>query len=235
MTSDDVDVFDAPANLVDSTPLPSRLLDEAVWSPMAYTGLLHFLLDGGMTGLSAPAQVVYLHLVREAFGRRRNPVAMTLDRLRARTGLSRSTIHQALQRLTHPDVDIVNVVHPGGGKRAGLYEIRPCSYQAAEGKNITGRRSRRRAKSTNALDSRSIENLLAHLSVEDRADLQIVYDSLQGHERRAIEQEVRDRFHDIGQNPDKTTFQQGLLFYLLKQRMFGRLRSKYPTLSTPAQ
>ncbi|MBK8380012.1 MAG: helix-turn-helix domain-containing protein [Nitrospira sp.] len=73
-----------------------------------------------MTALSAPTQLVYLQLVREAFGRRRNPVAMTLDRMQARTGLSRSTIHQALQRLAHPDVDIVNVVHPGGKTRRSL-------------------------------------------------------------------------------------------------------------------
>ena len=96
----------------ESAPLPATLLSESVWSPLAYTGLLHFLLDGGMTALSAPTQLVYLQLVREAFGRRRNAVAMTLDRMQARTGLSRSTIHQALQRLAHPDVDIVNVVHP---------------------------------------------------------------------------------------------------------------------------
>ncbi|MBK8380013.1 MAG: hypothetical protein IPL14_19480 [Nitrospira sp.] len=77
--------------------------------------------------------------------------------------------------------------------------------------------------------------MLAHLSEEDRADLQIVYESLQASERKSLEEEVRARFHDIGQNPDKTTFQQGLLFYLLKQRMYGRLRSKYPTLSSPSQ
>ena len=219
----------------ESAPLPAPLLSESVWSPLAYTGLLHFLLDGGMTALSAPTQLVYLQLVREAFGRRRNPVAMTLDRMQARTGLSRSTIHQALQRLAHPEVDIVNVVHPGGGKRAGLYELRPCSYQKLVRQQAKPLRTRRRPKLLDASDVRSIENLLAHLSEEDRADLQIVYESLQASERKSLEEEVRARFHDIGQNPDKTTFQQGLLFYLLKQRMYGRLRSKYPTLSSPSQ
>ena len=216
----------------ESAPFSSALLSESVWSPLAYTGLLHFLLDGGMTALSAPTQVVYLQLVREAFGRRRNPVAMTLDRLQARTGLSRSTIHQALHRLADPDVDIVNVVHPGGGKHPGLYEIHPCSYQKVLGLSAKRVPVRRRSK-TAPPDGRSIENLLAQLSAEDRADLQVVYESLQAHERKMIEEEVRAGFHDIGQNPDKTTFQQGLLFYLLKQRMYGRLRSKYPTLSSP--
>ena len=107
---------------------------------------------------------------------------MTLDRMQARTGLSRSTIHQALQRLAHPDVDIVNVVHPGGGN-APVCTSSDHALSKLARQQAKPLRTRRRPKLLDASDVRSIENLLAHLSEEDRADLQIVYESLQASER----------------------------------------------------
>ena len=97
-----------------SDPLPRTLLEDAVWSPLAYTGILHALLDGGMSALSPPAQILYLQLVREAIGRRRHVVRISLEELRTKTGLSRSTLHAALKQLASPALDVVNIVPFGG-------------------------------------------------------------------------------------------------------------------------
>jgi hypothetical protein len=206
---------------VDSQPISQTRLEAADWSPLEYTGVLHFLLDGGMTGLPAPAQVLYLQLVREALGRRRNPVRMTLDQLREKTGLSRSTIHDALRLLAGPDIDIVNVVSRGGPKLPGLYQVRLCSYRKTA---IGVQRTRRRVLSVPG----SIECRLAALTKEDRDDLEVLYHGLPGAERKNLEAEVREKFADIGQDPDAKTFRQAVLFYLMKRDMYQRMKKNYP-------
>ena len=210
---------DAPTAPV-SPPLPRALLEDAVWSPLAYTGILHVLLDGGMTALAPPAQLLYLQFVREAIGRRRNVVRISLEELRTKTGMSRSTIHAALRRLASPDVDVVNVVHPGGAKVPGSYEVRLYSYQK---RGQAMRRARRVRPPTG-----SIEHRLAELRDSDRADVETVYHGLPLHERQALEAEVREKYQDIGQHPSPLEFRQGVLFYLMKRKMYHRLVKTYP-------
>lgn len=206
---------------IDSEPISAQRLADADWSPIAYTGLLHFLLDGGMTALPAPAQILYLHLVREAYGRRRHPVRITLDQLHDRTGLSRSTIFDALRKLASPEVDLLNVVSPGGPKVPGLYEVRLASYRKS---GVTVRRARRRRLPVTG----SIETRLAELRPEDRADLQVLYDGLSKADRDALESDVRDKFEEIGYLPDSQTLRQGVLFALLRRDMYHRIRKTYP-------
>lgn len=211
---------DGPSG-IDSHPISQTRIEATDWSPLEYTGILHFLLDGGMTALPAPAQVLYLQLVREALGRRRNPVRMTLDQFRDKTGLSRSTLYDALRLLSSPAVDLVNVVSAGGPKVPGRYQVRVSSYRKT---GTTVQRARRRLRTSPG----SIESRLAALKKEDRVDLEVLYHGLPGPERRQLEAEVREKFEEIGQDPDPTTFRQAVLFYLMKRDMYQRMRKHYP-------
>ena len=69
---------------------------------------------------------------------------------------------------------------------------------------------------------------VAALKNEDREDLEVLYHGLPGSDRRQLEAEVREKFEEIGQDPDPTTFRQAVLFYLMKRHMYQRMRKNYP-------
>lgn len=212
---------------VRSAPLDPEQIRLACESPLAYLAILHRYLDGGLSGLGAPAQRVFLQLVKESLSRGRRTVRITVRQLAAKTGLSKDTISVALRHLVSPEVDLVNTVSPGSAHAPAQYEIRWSTYEKVEGSAPPVRR-RLRAKTIHG----SIENRLAELSPEDRSKLEISYLGLQPHERREMEERVLTRLQELGITVDTPTFQQLVLFEVMRSTMYHHIQRHYPTAFT---
>jgi len=68
MASIRLDDFSGPTEPV-TLPISSDLLRAACDSPLDYIGVIHQYLDGGLTGLSAAEQRLFLQFVRESLAR----------------------------------------------------------------------------------------------------------------------------------------------------------------------
>lgn len=209
---------------IESHPLPAELVREAMDSPIHYIGVIHRYLDGGLSGLGAPAQRVFLQLVRLSLARGLKPIRITVRQLAEKTGLSKDTISVALRHLASPEVDLVNVVSHGGPHIPGHYEVRWFTYE----KRLTSPAPiRRRLRSTGIQGS--IESRIADLHPDDKAKVEQVYVSLQPHERRPLEDQVSLKLQDLGIMVDKKTFHQFVLHEVMKTMMPHHIRSHYPT------
>jgi hypothetical protein len=186
------------------------MLTAAFNSPIHYVAVLHQLLDGGMTGLGTPAQRVYLQLVRESLARQRPTVRMTHDRLRALTGMSRPAIQNALKCLTSPDVDLVNIVSPGGPKIPACYEPRLFRYV----KLSSGLRRKVRVRAVGSQGSN--ESILLQLKPDDQALLEQAYNTLDPALRRGYESEVKQTMRDCGWKPDAKVLRQTVLIRIMR-------------------
>jgi hypothetical protein len=73
---------------------------------------------------------------------------------------------------------------------------------------------------------------LAELSPEDRAKLEVSYMGLQPHERREMEERVLTRLQELGITVDPKTFQQLVLFEVMRSTMYHHIQRHYPTTFT---
>ena len=214
-----------------ATPIAEALIEAAFHYPLDYIAVFHQLLDGGLTGLSAAEQLVYLHLVRETLAKNRDHVRISVRRLQDKTGLSKDTVSLALRHLASPAVDLINVVSSGAPQAPARYQVRWYRYQRPF-QTGTPKRVRVRVRH----EQFSIESRLHELTVEDRDFLEKSYTSLQLHERRRIEDLVRAKMADLGiVSVNPRTFQQLVLFEVLRQTMYHRIKRNevYHKLSPP--
>lgn len=213
--------------LARSEPLDPDQIQQACESPLAYLAILHRYLDGGLSALGASAQRVFLQLLKESLSRGRKTVRITVRQLAAKTGLSKDTISVAIRHLTSPEVDLVNLVSSGGAHVPAQYEVRWSTYEKAAGSSQPIRR-RLRAETIHG----SIEHRLAELSPEDRNKLEVSYLALQPHERQEIEERVLSRLQELGITVDTRTFQQLVLFEVMRSTMYHHIKRHYPTAFT---
>jgi len=214
--------YDHPTQ-TESQPIAEADLREACDSPLHYLAILHRYLDGGLSGLGAPAQRVFLQFVKESLARGRRVVRITIRQLVDKTGLSKETISAAIRHLSSPEVDLLNIVSRGGAHAPGQYEVRWYTYE----RGVAAKSPVRRIAKPKSLEG-SIENRLQELTSEDREKLKHMYTSLQPKERKEVHEQVTSRLQDLGVIVDKHSFFQMVMFEVLRTRMYHHIKKHYP-------
>jgi hypothetical protein len=164
--------------------------------------------------------------VRETLARGRDQVKITVRSLVEKTGLSKDTIMKALRHLSSPEVDLVNVVNPGGAHTPGHYQVRWFRYR----KPLIGsqpQRSRLRIVST---VNDSIENRLTSLTPEDRKSVERSYTALSIKDRQSLEHSVTESLRYMGIVVSQETFHQFVLFETMRKTMYHHINKHYPTM-----
>lgn len=222
MTSIEIDDFNGPTEPV-SRMVPIELVRAACDSPLDYIAVLHRYLDGGLTGLSAAEQRLFLQLVRETLARGGDRVRITVRSLSEKTGFSKDTVMRAIKRLSSPEVDLVNVVSSGGPHSPAHYQIRWYTFRIPlqEG-------GRQRSKLQVSASPSSIESRLAELKPKDREKLEFHYQSLSKEELKGIHDRIHLKCRDLGVSLSKKEIQQCVLLEVLREKMFQYIRFTYP-------
>lgn len=215
-------MLDAPPSVI-TEPIADEDLRAACETPLAYLAILHRYLDGGLTALGAPAQLIFLQLIKETLARGRRTVRMTIRTLVERTGLSKETVTAALRTLSSPEVDLITVVSRGGAHMPAQYEVRWYTYRKAVSGSAPARTRLRIAGRTG-----SIENRLQDLSPEDREKLHLCYTSLSPQERQELEERVIGRLQDLGLTVERRLFHQLVLFEVMRTCMYHHIKKHYP-------
>lgn len=209
-----------------SEPMSTDEIRAACESPIQYIAVLHQYLDGGLSGLPPSSQRVLLQLVRETLARGRDQVRITIRTLVEKTGFSKDTIMKALRHLSSPDVDLINVVDPGGAHTPGHYQVRWFRYR----KPLIGRQPQRsRLRIVSAVND-SIENRLTALTSEDREKVEKSYMALPAKDREALEASVTENLRYMGVVVKKETFHQLVLFETMRKTMYQHIKKHYPTM-----
>lgn len=214
--------MDAPTQII-SDRISDEDLRAACETPLAYLAILHRYLDGGLTALGAPAQLIFLYLMKETLAHGRRTVRITIRTLVEKTGLSKETISAALRTLSSPEVDLVNVVSRGGPHAPAQYEVRWYTYR----KTIPGSvpiRTRLRVGGSVG----SIENRLNELTPEEREKLELSYLSLPPKERKELEERVISRLQELGLTVKKNLFHQLVLFEVMRSCMYHYIKKHHP-------
>lgn len=215
-------MIDAPTQLI-SERISDEDLRAACETPLAYLAILHRYLDGGLTALGAPAQLIFLHLMKETLARGRRTVRITIRTLVEKTGLSKETVTAALRTLANPEVDLINVVSRGGPHTPAQYEVRWYTYRKAFPGSVPVRTRLRVAGSTG-----SLENRLKELTPEEREKLELSYLSLPPKERQELEERVISRLQELGLTVEKHLFHQLVLFEVMRSCMYHYMKKHHP-------
>lgn len=215
-------MLDAPTQLI-SERISDEDLRAACESPLAYLAILHRYLDGGLTALGAPAQLIFLHLMKETLARGRRTVRITIRTLTEKTGLSKETVAAALRTLASPEVDLLNVVARGGPHAPAQYEVRWYTYRKAMPGSVPTR-TRLRAEGR----AGSLENRLKDLTPEEREKLELSYVSLAPKDRKELEERVISRLQELGLTVEKSLFHQLVLFEVLRSHMYHYMKKHHP-------
>ncbi len=215
-------MLEAPTQ-ISSERISDEELRAACETPLAYLAILHRYLDGGLSALGAPAQLIFLHLMRETLARGRRTVRITIRALVEKTGLSKETITAALRTLASPEVDLINVVSRGGPHAPAQYEVRWYTYRKAIPGSVPMRTRLRVAGSTG-----SLENRLKELTPEEREKLELSYVSLPPTERQELEGRVISRLQELGLTVEKPLFHQLVLFEVMRSCMFHYMKKHHP-------
>lgn len=214
--------MEAPSHTV-SERISEEELRQACETPLAYLAILHRYLDGGLTALGAPAQLIFLHLMKETLARGRRTVRITIRTLVEKTGLSKETVTAALRTLANPEVDLINVVSRGGPHTPAQYEVRWYTYRKAFPGSEPIRTRLRVAGSTG-----SLENRLKELTPEEREKLELSYLSLPPKERQELEERVISRLQELGLTVEKQLFHQLVLFEVMRSCMYHYMKKHHP-------
>lgn len=214
--------MDAPAQII-SDRISDEDLRAACETPLAYLAILHRYLDGGLTALGAPAQLIFIYLIKETLARGRRTVRITIRSLVEKTGLSKETISAAIRTLSSPEVDLVNVVSRGGPHAPAQYEVRWYTYRKAIPGSVPVRTRLRIGGSVG-----SIENRLTELTAEEREKLELSYLSLPPKERKELEDRVIGRLQELGLTVKKNVFHQLVLFEVMRSCMYHYIKKHHP-------
>lgn len=214
--------MDAPAQII-SDRISDEDLRAACETPLAYLAILHRYLDGGLTALGAPAQLIFIYLIKETLARGRRTVRITIRSLVEKTGLSKETISAAIRTLSSPEVDLVNVVSRGGPHAPAQYEVRWYTYRKAIPGSVPVRTRLRVGGSVG-----SIENRLTELTAEEREKLELSYLSLPPKERKELEDRVIGRLQELGLTVKKNVFHQLVLFEVMRSCMYHYIKKHHP-------
>lgn len=210
----------APDIECSTVPIDRQLLEAAFQTPIEYIAVLHQLIDGGLTGLTASAQLVYLFFIRETLAKQREHLRISIRRIQEATGFSKDTIGAAIKALSSPEVDLIQVVSAGVPHTPARYQVRVGRYQRRPGES-SATKTRVRVKPSRF----SIESGLQDLTTEDQELLRQTYDGLPASERRRYEEQVQAKLADLGvRRVPATMLLQCVLFEVMRETMFHRIK-----------
>ena len=187
---------------------------ETLCNPFPHFVFIHQVLEGKLAHLRPADQLIYLHLVRESFGRGRMTVRITMREMGARTGLGKRAVEEGLKRLVAEHY--VSVASEGRGKIPTTYHVhRPPSPPRS---------------SLSHTQKPSVESTLAQLAPDDYQLLLTIARSLPLSEKQELEEAVHGDFQQLGLRPDPPLFRQAFLYRVLEHHMYHNMRQKYPAL-----